>query len=258
VKQQIFYYNSQNSCAVAIGYEAGYDTQQNHAIAIGLQAGHTLQGTNAIAIGRHAGITSQKAYSIVIDACSNGFIPKISGDITGACYIRPIRRAPAAGSIYRVMLYNDASNEVVYSSSASATTNGKSFIIDHPIYYDRHLVHTCLEGPEIGVYYRGSAVFNENIDELTIPLPDYVKPLAYDYTVSLTPKSYTGPNIFHLSATDVIDGKFTVYRLPLLGKDTLSKKCRFDWMVMAKRGDINAEPYKKDVVVKGDGPYKYI
>jgi hypothetical protein len=153
-------------------------------------------------------------------------------------------------------MYNDLSSELVYSTAT--TTQGKTFVIDHPIYYDRHLVHSCLEGPEVGVYYRGSAVFNENIDELTIPLPNYVKSFAYDYTVSLTPKSYNGPNIFHLSATDIIDGKFTVYRLPLLGKDTLLQKCRFDWMVMAKRGDINVEPYKKDVIVKGDGPYKYI
>ena len=248
---------AQGSSAIAIGNSSALSGQSNRAIAIGNQAGNIRQGTNAIAIGFQAGLNNQRAHSIVIDACGNGTggFPTINGDISGACYIRPIREAPTYAS-YRTLMYNDLSNELVYSRST--TTQSKTFVIDHPIYYDRHLVHSCLEGPEVGIYYRGSAIFNDNIDELAIPLPNYVKSFAYGYTVSLTPKSYNGPNIFHLSATDVIDGKFTVYRLPLLGKETLEQKCRFDWMVMAKRGDINVEPYKKDVIVKGDGPYKYI
>jgi hypothetical protein len=35
-------------------------------------------------------------------------------------------------------------------------------------------------------------------------------------------------------------------------------KGMFNWYVMGKRQSLNTEPYKRDVKVKGDGPYKYI
>lgn len=60
----------------------------------------------------------------------------------------------------------------------------KEFDIPHPTKPDHRLVHACLEGPEIGVYYRGRLV-NEN----TIILPDYWKGLVdpESITAQLTP-----------------------------------------------------------------------
>ena len=60
----------------------------------------------------------------------------------------------------------------------------KKFDIPHPSKSGYRLVHTCLEGPEIGVYYRGKL-----IDSTTIELPEYWRGLVdtETITVNLTP-----------------------------------------------------------------------
>ena len=60
----------------------------------------------------------------------------------------------------------------------------KQFDIPHPTKPNHRLVHTCLEGPEIGVYYRGKL-----IDSTTIELPEYWRGLVdpETITVNLTP-----------------------------------------------------------------------
>lgn len=63
----------------------------------------------------------------------------------------------------------------------------KEFDIPHPTKINHRLVHACIEGPEIGVYYRGK-LKNSN----TILLPEYWKGLvdAESITVNLTPHEY--------------------------------------------------------------------
>jgi hypothetical protein len=121
----------------------------------------------------------------------------------------------------------------------------KSFIIDHPTDKEKYLVHGCLEGPEAGVYYRGTDKIT-NGESVVVKLPSYVEKLANNFTVHVTP-IYNG-KIVACNASRVEKGQFLVY----------GPNCEFDWVVYASRGAIGVEPYKKDVVVKGDGPYKYI
>jgi hypothetical protein len=60
----------------------------------------------------------------------------------------------------------------------------KNFVIDHPTKPGKKLVHTCLEGPENGVYVRGKVLNRDFIE-----LPEYWKGLVDEttITVSLTP-----------------------------------------------------------------------
>lgn len=60
----------------------------------------------------------------------------------------------------------------------------KNFVIDHPTKPGKKLVHTCLEGPENGVYVRGRVLNRDFIE-----LPEYWKGLVDEttITVSLTP-----------------------------------------------------------------------
>lgn len=60
----------------------------------------------------------------------------------------------------------------------------KNFIIDHPTKKGKKLVHTCLEGPENGVYVRGKIT-----NKIEIELPEYWTKLVDEstITVSLTP-----------------------------------------------------------------------
>lgn len=61
----------------------------------------------------------------------------------------------------------------------------KKFDIPHPSKPGMRLAHTCLEGPEIGVYYRGILT-----DENIIPFPDFWEKLVHfdTVTVQLTPR----------------------------------------------------------------------
>lgn len=60
----------------------------------------------------------------------------------------------------------------------------KEFDIPHPTKPNHRLVHACIEGPEVGVYYRGRLK-----DGSVIDLPDYWRGLvdAESITVNLTP-----------------------------------------------------------------------
>ena len=122
----------------------------------------------------------------------------------------------------------------------------KSFIIEHPLDTNKLLVHACLEGPEAGVYYRGTGEITNNIST-TIKLPDYVEKLASNFTIQITP-IYNG-SIVVLNAGEVINNKFSVY----------GKTCKFYWCVHGKRLEINnIQPNKSEVSIKGSGPYLWI
>ena len=63
--------------------------------------------------------------------------------------------------------------------------NTKSFNLEHPTKKGMRLIHGCLEGPEYGMYQRGTIKSMHQIEE--IALPEYWKVMVGDYTVSLTP-----------------------------------------------------------------------
>jgi hypothetical protein len=138
------------------------------------------------------------------------------------------------------VFYNTTTNTLSYNSSSS-----KSFVIDHPVDSEKYLVHTCLEGPEAGVYYRGIGKIS-NSQFVEIELPHYVSALAYDFTINITP-IYDG-KIHILNSSMIENNKFNVY----------GDNCEFFWTAFGKRFDINVEPFKTSVNVKGNGPYLYI
>ena len=121
----------------------------------------------------------------------------------------------------------------------------KTFVIDHPSKKDRYLVHACLEGPEGGVYYRGKGEITNN-EYVEIKLPNYVEKLAHEFTVQITP--IYGNKIVTLNSSEIENNSFKVY----------GENSKFHWTVYGNRHDINVEPDKSAVNVKGDGPYLYI
>jgi hypothetical protein len=134
------------------------------------------------------------------------------------------------------VVYNSTNNLSYYSTS-------KTFVIPHPLDNNKYLVHACLEGPEAGVYYRGEAEIVNN-EYVEIGLPEYVDLLAYEFTVDV---SSLTRNVFY-TASYVENNKFTVY----------GPNGSFCWMVYGKRDEVNVELNVNDVVVKGNGPYKWI
>ena len=122
---------------------------------------------------------------------------------------------------------------------------GKTFIIDHPQDSEKYLVHACLEGPEVGVYYRGKSEVTNDIS-VTVNLPNYISGWATDFTITVT-AVYDGKLKLYNTSEITDEGAFTVY----------GENGTFNWLAIGKRGNINPEPNKNEIIVKGDGPYKY-
>jgi|GEM_PF-3563688 len=111
--------------------------------------------------------------------------------------------------------------------SGSITAGVKDFAIDHPLKSGYQLVHSSLEGPEIGVYYRGTAQLLDG--KAKIILPDYFDALTRDHeaTVLLTAK---GTTPFLLSYDQFDEKSFIVYGTKSDGE--------FDWEVKSVRSDM--------------------
>ncbi len=133
----------------------------------------------------------------------------------------------------------------------------KTFVVEHPVDRDKYLVHATLEGPESAVYYRGSAQLRNGVAEVT--LPDYFEAEAREEerTVLVTPVFETMDEpVSALAASRVRRGAFVVRAI-----DGRNRAQRFDWEVKAVRKDVarlTVEPRRKDVVMHGDGPYRYL
>ncbi len=131
----------------------------------------------------------------------------------------------------------------------------KTFIINHPQHDERYLVHASLEGPEGGIYYRGSAQLENGQARVTLPV--YFEALAREdgRTIQLT--NVDGFDRLAVKTQDgakIAEGAFVV-----VSEDPGSAQ-HFDWEVKAVRSDgppLEVEPLKSDIAVSGFGPYTY-
>jgi hypothetical protein len=121
------------------------------------------------------------------------------------------------------------------SSKFSVDANGnlrattKSFDIDHPTKPGKRLVYGVLEGPEHGVYHRGTV---EGKGNLLIELPDYWSKLVNDdYTVTLTTYGNYSVHIVEKSMNSFIIG----LNAPLFIKKL--KNIKVDYLVHGSRKD---------------------
>jgi hypothetical protein len=157
----------------------------------------------------------------------------------------PVSFSAAPVGTYNLLMVDTATN-IIYNSTAPTSAQNKTFIIDHPKDNDRYLVHACLEGPEVGVYYRGTSEIIDN-QSVAIELPSYVPGWATDISVLVT-AIYDG-KVKTFAASDVDrNGKFVVY----------GENGRFNWIAIGKRASVNVEPLKSEINVSGFGPYKWI
>jgi len=226
-------YQSQGSGdGIAIGSSAGAYNQGGLPVAIGTRAGFTGQGNFGIAIGYNAGQTSQPANSFIINATT---LTNINAPAVSSFVITPLRSGISTGNT--VLVYNTTTFEIQSSS--------KTFVIPHPTKQSKYLVHACLEGPEVGVYYRGKGEIVNNISTV-VCLPEYVDKIATDFTIQLTP-IYGTVKCDEIYSSEVENGKFTVY----------GENGKFHWFVQGKRGNLDIEPDIDTTEVYGDGPYKW-
>jgi hypothetical protein len=134
-------------------------------------------------------------------------------------------------------LHGGGTNQVdvwgsLYVSSTFTVAGAKNFAIPHPLDKENKiLTHSCLEGPEIAVFYRGEATTQDGSAEITLPAYFEALTRPENRTVQLTAIFETDADDFaQLAASRVADGKFRVRSsVPSRG---------FFWEVKAVRSDL--------------------
>jgi hypothetical protein len=138
---------------------------------------------------------------------------------------------------------------IIPQAGEGANVYTKTFVVDHPIDPARYLVHACLEGPEAGVYYRGIGQISEGEGAVFVNLPHYAQAFAREFTIQITPicsSTRPVPNVY--GASEVENGGFTVY----------GSAGRFYWHAYGMRSAIDVEPPRNAVVIRGEGPYRWV
>ena len=126
--------------------------------------------------------------------------------------------------------------------ASSIVGTSKLFDIKHPSKENHRLAHACLEGPEVGVYYRGRLIGSNKIE-----LPDYWKDLVHEdsITVQLQP---IGDRHFHLNVVEFTNEYVIV-------KEADDKPIDCFYHVYAERKDIDklVVEYEGDEIMEQGG-----
>ncbi|WP_298269788.1 hypothetical protein [Geobacter sp.] len=140
-----------------------------------------------------------------------------------------LRELIATGNLY-------SAQDVWIDGTLNASV--KNFDIKDPRYNDenKRLVHSSLEGPEIGVYYRGEVKLDNGVAVVTLPAYFEALTRQENRTVLLTPK-FEKPNeiLCSVAASEVKDGQFSIYAFGVMNVAGCNHKVY--WEVKAERSD---------------------
>ena len=123
-----------------------------------------------------------------------------------------------------------ASSNAAVSITGHLEATTKSFNIPHPLIENKRLVYGSLEGPEHGMYARGSFDVVDERRKVAVDLPLYWSKMVFpDYTVNLT--TYGDYNVW---IKDRDENGFWV-------ETNSDKEWSFDWNVIGGRKDAKLE-----------------
>jgi hypothetical protein len=154
----------------------------------------------------------------------NDVVVKTAGDaMTGTL---DITVAGSSGSCLTIDGGNSSAANAAVSIEGHLEATTKSFNIPHPLLEHKRLVYGSLEGPEHGMYARGSFDVEDERRKVAIDLPMYWAKMVYpDYTVNLT--TYGDYNVW-IKERD--ENGFWV-------ETNSDKEWSFDWNVIGGRKD---------------------
>jgi len=233
--------------SVCIGYNSGgSDSSSASYTAVGYQAAYNItEGFLGTYIGKNVALNANAAwYTFVMDTM--GIIPTPTA--TQATYINPVRQLNLGASAPVLCVGSESKvvfNEV-YMNSA------KTFVIDHPVApQTHHLVHACLEGPEVGVFYRGETEISIGLTYTTVKLPDYVAKLARNFSVQVTALGARARG-FHVSRVQNNQFSVSMREAPALFPQ------KFSWHIFGKRLDLETKVPKSGTLKRNIGPYTWL
>ena len=113
----------------------------------------------------------------------------------------------------------------------------KNFVIPHPVLPGKTLQHSCIEGPTADLLYCGTIQLENgqaqiNVDQTAGMAPGTFAALAERPQLFLTNNS-TWDGVKILNKSELFTGIFTIL------SNNSSSQAEIDWMVVAKRKDIN-------------------
>jgi len=154
-----------------------------------------------------------------------------TGTVTGTGTSGYIVAWTASGTALTNSLINQVGTVVNVNGSIKATT--KSFKIDHPLDpKNKYLEHGSLEGPEHGIYQRGTA---SGYKEVEVLMPDYFVALCEDnYSIQITSRINA-----HLYVSKSNKNGFKVKRIG--GLIFSNQYIEFDYFIVGERKDVKIE-----------------
>jgi hypothetical protein len=189
--------------------------------------------TPTISMVNSAGPADHKIWDFSVNASTANLQFRTVNDGYGAAnvWMEIYRNGYALQSVNINTDLNIAGN--VWAGGTFTAAGAKNFRIVHPLDDTKYLTHSCIEGPETVVFYRGEGETSGGI--ATITLPDYFEALTTPdgRTVQLTERFDDDPDPTFggfLAAGRVKDGKFTVR--------SSNPATKFYWEVKAVRGDV--------------------
>lgn len=114
----------------------------------------------------------------------------------------------------------------------------KNFKIDHPVDPDKYLIHSCVEGPEYAVFYRGQTQLSNGVK--TVQLPSYYSKLVKNKSETIQLTCLGGYSPIYCTAV-------TVGATFKIKTDSGNMSQKVYWEVKGIRKDINplvSEPNK--------------
>jgi hypothetical protein len=151
----------------------------------------------------------------------------VGGNITGNV---DIQVAGSSDNCLTIVGGNSAATHAAVSITGHLEATTKSFNIPHPLLENKRLVYGSLEGPEHGMYARGSFDVVDERRKVAIDLPMYwSKMVNPDYTINLT--AYGDYNVW---ITERNSNGFWI-------ETNAEKDWSFDWNVIGGRRDAKLE-----------------
>ena len=167
----------------------------------------TLAASGPAFIGKHKGGFAKGTLNIGTDL--GGFAPGVSGralQVEGDVEINGEKAVNAVyidGDVYVTGAVDCGNKGRLASRFATADSLPKPFDMVHPTKGEGHrLRYACIEGPEVGVYFRGRTQDNE------IVLPDYWKDLVVIDTITIQTQPVGGAQDIIVKEWD--DSKITL------------------------------------------------
>ena len=255
---------------VCIGNESGkFIRSGRFNVFVGHRTGIKCSGSNNVIIGHKADVevSSSSSNNIIIGSNSSS-VEGNNNILIGTTLYKAQESTSDTLNIGNLIQGNIATQTVNLNLSTESTSadnllgisnsgevtkvSSKTFVIKHPMNSNKYLVHACLEGPENGVFYRGTGKTLQQDDtyyNCIVKMPPYFKQLVYknSITVHLTPKN----SLQVCGVKWVEDDSFCVYS---------RESTEFYWVLNGTRMDITSldvEPTVESCVIKGFGPYTY-